>query len=86
VIFSFARKSWPVAAMLVVDTPAVGASPMLAPVGSGANTVAAGPVRGLVLVAVTLNVEVTLSGMFEAMQLAVGSTNMHVALGLILTV
>jgi hypothetical protein len=59
---------------------------MLAPVGIGANTVAGDPVTFLVLVAVTLNDEVTLSGMFEAMQLAIGSTKTHVALGLILTV
>jgi hypothetical protein len=53
---SFFRNSSPVTVMLAAGPPAVGCNPIVAPVGSGAYTVAAGPVRGLVLVAVTLNV------------------------------
>jgi hypothetical protein len=82
---SLARNSWPVATMFVVETPAVGASPMLAPVGRGAYTVAAGPVTFREFVAVTLNVELRLSGMFEAMQL-VGESDGHGVFGLIFTV
>jgi hypothetical protein len=56
VMVSFLRKSWPVAVMLVLAGPVVGCRPMLAPLGRGAYTVAAGPVALRELVAVTVKV------------------------------
>jgi hypothetical protein len=56
VMLSFLRKSWPVTVMGVLAPPAVGDSPIVAPLGSGAYMVAAAPVVGLELVALTENV------------------------------
>jgi hypothetical protein len=55
-MLSFFRKSWPVTVMTVLDVPAVGCKPMVAPTGRGAYTTAAFPVAPLVLVAVTVKV------------------------------
>jgi hypothetical protein len=66
VMLSFFRKPWPVAVMPAEAWPAVGSSPMLAPMGRGAYTVAAGPVTFLELVAVTENVYVMLFARFDA--------------------
>ena len=70
-MLSFFRKNWPDAVIELSAPPAVGCNPMVAPVGSGAYTVAAGPVTLRELVAVTLKVYVMLSARFDATNVVV---------------
>ena len=60
-MLSFFRKSWPVTVMAVVAPPAVGCSPMLAPVGKGRKPSPQPRSLARVLVALTANVYVMLS-------------------------
>ena len=84
-MLSFLRKLSPVTVRVVLRTPAVGDNPMLAPLGSGAYTTAAGPVVGLVLVALTVNAYVMLSATPDAEYVSVDAgTTALVPPGLIL--